>query len=225
MILLIASAAGLPGTVGGLAQGTLAQALTSWPTGDRFLRLPLLLLDATILVAGGSLLRRRPPLAVGHGRARRLNWLALGVVAAAVVGPVVAPEWTVGRWYGPVAAAAAGTGAAPPALALSRIPPLLSGLLGLVAAWALAQRWRGREWLPAPARAALGAVALGWLEVRRVWRRRGLAGAPVVATDRLWVRLQGAADRVMALLRPFEERYYAAAAVMVAVALIYIIGR
>jgi hypothetical protein len=29
----------------------------------------------------------------------------------------------------------------------------------------------------------------------------------------------------MGVLRPFEERYYAAAAVIVAVALIYIIGR
>jgi hypothetical protein len=37
--------------------------------------------------------------------------------------------------------------------------------------------------------------------------------------------LQEASERVMGVLRPFEERYYAAAAVIVAVALIYIIGR
>jgi hypothetical protein len=37
--------------------------------------------------------------------------------------------------------------------------------------------------------------------------------------------LQGAAAWATALLHPFEERYYAAAAVMVAVAVIYVIGR
>ncbi len=44
-------------------------------------------------------------------------------------------------------------------------------------------------------------------------------------TGTAWGRLQGAVERVVGLLRPFEERYYAAAAVMVAVAMIYIIGR
>ncbi len=55
--LFLASAAGLPGTVGGgrerLSQGLL---LTSWPSGDLTLRVPPFLLDAATLAIGGGLL-------------------------------------------------------------------------------------------------------------------------------------------------------------------------
>jgi hypothetical protein len=37
--------------------------------------------------------------------------------------------------------------------------------------------------------------------------------------------LQRGAGRIMGLVRPVEERYYAAAAIVLAVAMIYIIGR
>jgi hypothetical protein len=105
------------------------------------------------------------------------------------------------------------------------MPTLFSGLLGLLSLWALVQSLRGREWLPAPGRAVIGITALGWGVLRRAWRRRGLGSLPADATGSAQHRIEAIAGRVLALLRPLEERYYAAGAVMLAVALIYIIGR
>lgn len=224
--LLLASAAGLPGTVGGVVGGAFGAALTSWPSGDLTLRVPPFLLDAATLAIGGGLLWGGSPLAARLPRlAGWRGWLLLAVALALLVGPALAPAVLIGRWFGPVAAAAAGTGSAPLSLELSARPPALSIVLGLVGVWALVQRLRRREWLPSPVRAVIGGASLVREGVYRTWRRSGAGGAPAYAAGALWLRLQGGAERVMETLRPFEERYYAAAAVMVAVALIYIIGR
>jgi hypothetical protein len=98
-------------------------------------------------------------------------------------------------------------------------------VLGALAVWALVQWWRRKEWLPDVVRALLGAIALAWSGAVKAWRRRGLARAPGAIADGLWQRLEAAAEAVMSVVRPLEERYYAAAAVMAAVALFYVIGR
>jgi hypothetical protein len=146
-------------------------------------------------------------------------------VAALVIAPAVLPGRLLGRWFGPVAAAAAGPGTAPLTLDLSRLPPFLSGLLAVVALWVLVQRLRGREWLPGPVRSVVGVTTILVRIGSQEWRESGAGTASARLAWGAWERLQGASERVMGLLRPFEERYYAAAAVMVAVALIYIIGR
>jgi multicomponent Na+:H+ antiporter subunit A len=220
--LLVATAAGLPGTVGGVSLKALAGALSAWPAGDQLLRVPLVLLEAVTLAAGASLILRRQN---ATPVPRRLAWAGLLVAAVAVVGPVAAPQRVIGDWFGPIAAQAAGTGTAPLALDLSRVPTLPSALLGAVALWALVQRRRGKEWLPVLVRALLGAVALVWIGAATAWRRRGLASAPAAVAEGVWHRIEAAAETLMAAVRPLEERYYAAAAVMAAVALFYIIGR
>ncbi len=224
--LLLASAAGLPGTVGGVAGSAFLKALTSWPSGDLTLRVPPFLLDAATLAIGGGLLWGGHPLTA---RLTRLTggwgWLLLALALGLLVGPAVAPVALIGEWFGPAGAAAAGTGTIPLSLELSARPPLLSAALGLAALWALVQRLRRREWLPGLVRALIGAAALAREGGYRAWRRSGDGGAPARGAGTFWTRLQGAAERTMETLRPFEERYYAPAAVMVAVALIYIIGR
>jgi hypothetical protein len=220
--LLLASAAGLPFTLGGVATEALAGALISWPSGTGLNRLPPLIVGVTTLVVAAPLLWRPHRLSqLGGWR----GWLALGVAVVLLIGPAINPPLAIGQWFGPAAAVAAGTSGAPLMLDVSRRPTVLSALLGLMAVWALVQRLRGREWLPAIARAALGAVALGWLEMRRRWRARGIGRAPAAVGETLWARAQGIADRGGALLRPLEERYYAATAVLLAVAVIYIVGR
>jgi hypothetical protein len=236
LTLILASAAALPGTAGGAAGGAFVRALTSWPSGDLTLRVPPFLLDAAVLVVGGGLLWASPETGAAGAarRGRRLpllrltgwkGWLLLIPLAALVVAPAVLPGRLVGQWFGPIAAAAAGTGTAPLTLDLSRVPPVLSAILGLLALWVLVQRLRGREWLPGPLPALVGIAALLVQAGTRAWRGAGVSTAPARWVGTAWGRLQGGADRVMGALRPFEERYYAAAAVMVAVALIYIIGR
>jgi hypothetical protein len=236
LTLILASAAALPGTAGGAAGGAFVRALTSWPSGDLTLRVPPFLLDAAVLVVGGGLLWASPETGAGGAtrRGRRLpllrltgwtGWLLLVPLAVLVVAPAVLPGRLVGQWFGPIAAAAAGTGTAPLTLDLSRVPPVLSAILGLLALWVLGQRLRGKEWLPGPLPGLLGIAALLVQAGTRAWRGAGVSTAPARWAGTAWGRLQGTADRVMGALRPFEERYYAAAAVMVAVALIYIIGR
>lgn len=221
-VLLLASAAGLPGTVGNLSTEALVRALTSSPAGHPWLRLPPLLLDVATLAAGSRLLWRAQPLSTLHGPA---GWLLLVVTVALLIGPVATPGWAIDSWLGPAAAVAAGTGLAPLILEVSPRPSLVMMLVAAIAAAALWQRLHGREWLPAPARTMLGAVALVAVAVRRRWRRAGLAAAPANAGSAAWRRLQRSSARLVAFLQPIEERYYAAAAVTVAVALIYIIGR
>jgi formate hydrogenlyase subunit 3/multisubunit Na+/H+ antiporter MnhD subunit len=221
-LLVLASAAGLPATVGGVSTTALVASLTAWPAGDQLLRAPLLVLDVAALAAGGDLLRRRPARFATHPLAAGA---LLATAAGLVVGPALAPSAMIGGWFGPVAAEAVGTGTGPLALGITRVPSLTWGLLGLAAGWALARRLRGREWLPAIVRTGLGALALGSSAVRRGWRRRGLAAAPAGTGNAAWRRLQAGAGRLVDAIRPLEERYYAAAAVMLAAALISIIGR
>ena len=71
----------------------------------------------------------------------------------------------------------------------------------------------------------MGGLALVWLELRRRTRNRGVGRAPAHLVERIWEGVQSGADRAMLMLRPVEERYYAGAAVLVAVAVIYIVGR
>jgi len=110
-----------------------------------------------------------------------------------------------------------------------RLPPLTrlttATRTTAFALWALAQSLRGREWLPGPARAVAGVATFVWGERRRAWRKGREGSAPARATDAALRRIEAAAGQVVRLLRPLEERYYAAGAVMLAVALIYIIGR
>ena len=221
-VLLLATAAGLPGTIAGLARNALVMAITAWPAGSQLLRLPAFLLDAATLAVGGALLWRLP-----RWRALPLRWAAVPAIALAVTlaVPAALPERLLGRWFGPAAAAAAGTTLPPLALDAARLPHPLSVVLGAAAAWALVRRLMGREWLPATATAALGMLAYGWSEGRRWWRRHRLGSAPTLAVALLWRRLEQAAGRGLDLAGPVEERYYAAAAVMLAVALIYIIAR
>ena len=94
-----------------------------------------------------------------------------------------------------------------------------------MALWALAQSLRGCEWLPAPARTLVGAAAFGWGAFWRASRRRDLSQAPEPAAGQTLNRVEAVAGGVMSLLRPLEERYYAAGAVILAVAIVYIFAR
>jgi formate hydrogenlyase subunit 3/multisubunit Na+/H+ antiporter MnhD subunit len=220
--LLLATAAGLPLTVGGLARTALAGAMTAWPSGDQLLRVPMALNDLVVLVAGSALLwnaRYLPPLRGATG------WAVLALTALVVVAPAAAPALLIGSWYAPAAAEAAGTASAALNLDAARVPNIPSLLLGVLAVWALGRRLRGREWLPGPARAVMGVALLGWLELRRRWRGRGFSRGAGPLLERTWQHSQVAAERGMAVLRPVEERYYAGAAVLAGVAIIYIIGR
>jgi formate hydrogenlyase subunit 3/multisubunit Na+/H+ antiporter MnhD subunit len=222
LVVILAQAAGLPPTLGGVARSAMTGAMTSWPTADHLLRGPLLLADVATLIAGGALAadgRYVPPL---RGR---VGWVVSLGVALALCLPIVAPARLIGAWFAPAAAAATGTYSSPLALDGARAPALLSGLLAVVGCWALAQRLRGKEWLPGPGRTIMGAAALGWREWRRRWRRGGWSSAPATAAEALWRRLQASGERAMVILRPLEERYYAGAAVLLAVAIIYIIAR
>ncbi|CAA9281366.1 MAG: hypothetical protein AVDCRST_MAG77-3871 [uncultured Chloroflexi bacterium] len=220
--LLLATAAGLPLTFGGLARTALSGALTAWPSGDQLLRIPLVLNDVVVLVAGSALLwnaRYLPPLR-GMG-----GWALVALVTLVVVAPVVAPAALIGSWYAPVAAEAAGTQSAALNLDAARVPTIPSMALGAIAVWALGRRLQGREWLPGLARAVIGVALLGGLELRRRWRRNGVSRGMGPAVDAAWLRFQALAERAMTVLRPVEERYYAGAAVLLGVAIIYIIGR
>ncbi|HEV2125737.1 MAG TPA: proton-conducting transporter membrane subunit, partial [Chloroflexota bacterium] len=219
-VILIASAVGLPFTVGGLARSAFVDALTAWPAGNQLHRFPLIIADGATLVVAASLLwdaRYLLPLRGWSG------WLGVATAALVLVLPTILPGPLIATWFDPAAAAASGT-AAPP-LALVATPSPFSIGLGVLAFWILLQRIRNREWLPAVGHAFMGAAALGWLALRRQWRQRGWSAAPSVAGTLLWRRLQRSAERAMAFLRPFEERYYAGVAVLLAVAAIYIIGR
>jgi len=220
--LLLGVAAGLPPTVGGIARSALTASMTSWPTGDQLIRVPLFIGDLAVLVAGGALLwspRYLPPVRGVAG------WGLCLVAAVALCGPLIAPGIVIGSWVGPAAGAAVGVAAAPLALDAARNPTLPSAFLVILMLWVLWQRLRGREWLPGLARALVGVVALGWLALGRRWRMRGLSRGPAILADRFWVWFQGASERVVLVLRLVEERYYAGAAVLLAVAMIYIVGR
>ena len=220
--LLVASAAGLPGTVGGLAKGALVGAFAGGPGGSQLLRLAPLALDAAVLVVGGTLLWHGRHLAWPTGVT---GWVAFVVAALATSGPVAAPNLLIGRWFGPAAAVALGTGGAPLTLEVSRQPSLFSWILGLMALWVLVQRLRGREWLPRGGRVLLAALTLAWSAMRQRWRIEVLGrggGARLVPP---WPAIGRGLQWSYGILRPLEERYYAAAAVLLAVALIYALGR
>ncbi len=219
--LLLASAAGLPGTVGGLAKGALIGTLTAAPAGNPWLRLPPFLLDGATLIAGSRLLWR--PHALTHLESR-WGWALLALAVLVLAGPFLAPALAIARWFGPAALAAAGTANVPLAFEVSRVPSALSLLLGGVALLALVQRIRGREWLPGPVLALLAVGFVHWEEARRRGRRERAGAAPAMA-GAVWQRASGTVGRVVSLLRPLEERYYAAAAILLAIALIYVVAR
>jgi formate hydrogenlyase subunit 3/multisubunit Na+/H+ antiporter MnhD subunit len=222
LVLVIATAAALPPTLGGVARSALTGSLTAWPAGDQTLRGALFIADAVTLTAGAALLwdeRFLPPL---RGW---LGWVIVAFSGLLLVGPTASPARLIGGWLGPAAAEAGGTFGSPLALQAARIPTLPSITLAIIAAWILIQRIRRREWLPPLGHALMGALALGWLELSRRIHNRGVSRAPSRMVQRTWEALQSGADRAMLLLRPVEERYYAGAAVLVAVAVIYIVGR
>ncbi|HET7770873.1 MAG TPA: hypothetical protein VFN74_19020, partial [Chloroflexota bacterium] len=105
-LLVLATAAGLPPTVGGTVRALLAGALTSWPSGDQLLRVPLVLADLATLIAGSALLwspRYLPPLDGRRG------WAAVVALGGVLVLPALAPQWLLSPWLDPAAAALAGT--------------------------------------------------------------------------------------------------------------------
>lgn len=219
--LLLAAAAGLPGTVGGLAKGALIGTLTATPAGNPWLRLPPLLLDGATLIAASRLLWQP------HALTRlgsRTGWALLALAMAVLIGPFLVPSLAVARWFGPAALAAAGTANVPLAFEVSRVPSALSLVLGVVALLALVQRIRGREWLPGPVLALLAVAFVQWEEARRRWRRRGWP-THTTRAGALWQRAGQVAEHAVSLLRPLEERYYAAAAILLAIALIYVVAR
>jgi len=220
--LLLGIAAGLPPTLGGVARSALTTSVTSWPTGDQLIRVPLFIGDLAVLVAGGALVwnpRYLPPVRGGAG------WTLCLIAAIAMCGPLIAPGAIIESWLRPAAGAAVGMAGAPMTLEAARIPTLPSAFLMVVTFWVLWQRVRGREWLPGPARAVVGVVALGWMALGRRWRTRGISRWPGLLADHAWVWFEGTAVRVVLILRLVEERYYAGAAVLLAVAMIYIVGR
>ena len=195
------------------------RALTSWPSGDLTLRVPPFLCWTPPCWSEGAGCSgpprdRRPP--ARPGGARRLpllrltgwkGWLLLIPLAALVVAPAVLPGRLVGQWFGPIAPPP-GPGTAPLTLDLSRVPPVLSAILGLLALWVLVQRLRGRSGSPAPA-GLVGSPLLVQAGTR-AWRGAGVRAPPRPGgSGTAWGRLQGGADRVMGALRPFEERHYA----------------
>lgn len=221
-LLLLATAVGLPPTLGGTLRSALAGALTSWPSGDQLLRVPLVLTDVTTLIAGSALLwepRYLPPVRGARG------WMAAGALGLALVVPALAPQFLVSPWLDPAAAAAVRTSASPLHFSGPVLPSVPGAVLFLLGAWALMQRLRGREWLPPLALTLLGALALAWGGTRRRWRRRGLNRATAAFASAAWNQAERGAERLLMLLRPFEERYYAGTAILLAVAIIFVVGR
>lgn len=164
LALVVATAAALPPTVGGVARTALTTSVVAWPSGDQTLRLALFVGDAVTLVAGAAMLwdpRYLPPL---RGR---LGWIAVVFAALLLVGPIVAPERVIGIWLGPAAAEAGGTFGSPLSLDTARVPSIPSATLAAIALWILIQRIRRREWLPPLGRAVMGGLALLWIELRR----------------------------------------------------------
>ena len=98
LVLVIATAAALPPTVGGVARSALTGSLTAWPAGDQTLRIALFIADAVTLVAGAALLwdvRFLPPL---RGW---LGWIAVALAAILLIGPIASPARLIGGWLGP----------------------------------------------------------------------------------------------------------------------------
>jgi hypothetical protein len=221
-VLLLAIAAGLPLTVGGLGRNALVNNLTSWSVGDQLLRFPVVILDAATLVAGGAVLWRPRYLLPLRGT---VGWIAVVLASGVAIVPALVPGVLVAPWFNTAATEVSGTLSTPLRLTEAWFPgpfPVAFSLLGI---WVITQRIRRKEWLPGIGRTFMGAAALGWLALRRRWRQRGHSAAPAAAGDAVWRRIQQGAERVMATIQPFEERYYAGVAVLVAVAMIYIIGR
>jgi len=176
----------------------------------------------TTLIAGSALLwepRYSPPVRGAWG------WIAAASLGIALIVPALAPQLLVSPWLDPAAAAAVRTTASPLHFTGPVLPSVPGVLLLLLGTWALVQRLRGREWLPPLVLTLLGALALAWGGVRRRWRRRGLNRAPAALASAAWNQAERGADRMLMLLRPFEERYYAGTAVLLAVAIIFVVGR
>ena len=221
-LILLASAAGLPPTVGGLTRAVLAASLTAWPSGDQLLRLPMFVADVAVLIAGGALLwdaRYLPPL---RGR---WGWAIATAVVLALCAPAIAPQYLLNPWLGASSAAAIGTISSPLRIEGPVVPSIPSIVLMLVAAWILFRRLQSREWLPPLGTALLGASALAWNGAGRRWRERGFGSLPGTLAAVAWERLERVTARSLALLRPFEERYYAGAAILIGVAIIFVVGR
>ena len=253
VVLVVATAAGLPGTIGGLAADTYLSALTASNDAGWWLRLAALVLDTATIGAGGAVLASGITAALSARMARArpidhaidawappddawrnrgtvgdvvrdlLPWLGVAVGIAAVVAPALLPVTFVGPWFAPVSVVVAGTTSPPRLVDAFRIASPDRIVLTIAAAIALYRTQRGEEMLPAPARALIGIAVL-------------LAN-PVMAIARggsryVYARIVDGAsvfyalrERATAVARLVEERYYTAVAVVVVIVLLYSVGR
>ena len=253
VVLVVATAAGLPGTIGGLAADTYLSALAASNDAGGWLRLAALVLDTATIGAGGAVLASgiTAALTARMARARPIDhaidawalpddawrkrgnvgdvlrvllpWLGVAVGIAAVVAPALLPATFVGPWFAPVSVVMAGTTSPPRLVDAFRIASPDRIVLTIAAAIALYRTQRGEEMLPAPARALLGIAVVLALPVVRIAQ----GGYQV-----LYERVRGGAsrlgqwsERATAIARLVEERYYTAVAVVVVIVLLYSVGR
>ena len=253
VVLVVATAAGLPGTIGGLAADTYLSALAASNDAGWWLRIAALVLDTATIGAGGAVLAsgitaaltarmaRARPIdhaidawappddawrnrgTVGDVLRDLLPWLGVAVGIAAVVAPALLPVTFVGPWFAPVSVVMAGTTSPPRLVDAFRIASPDRIVLTIAAAIALYRTQRGEEMLPAPARALLGITVLLALPVVRIARG---------GYQFLFERVRDGAsllyewsERATAIARLVEERYYTAVAVVVVIVLLYSVGR
>lgn len=253
VVLVVATAAGLPGTIGGLAADTYLSSLAASNDAGGWLRIAALILDTATIGAGGAVLasgigrafaaRMAQSRPIDHAidawtasdeawRTRGtfsdalrdlLPWLGVSVGIAAVVAPAILPMTFVAPWFAPVSVAMAGTTTPPRLVDAFRIASPDRLVLTVAAAIALYRTQRGDEMLPAPARAVLGIAVLLAIPIVRVARN----GFGVIER-----RIYGGAsllyrwtDWATSMARLVEERYYTAVAVVVVIVLLYSLGR
>jgi hypothetical protein len=263
VVLVVATAAGLPGTIGGLAADTYLSALAASSDAGWWLRIAALSLDTATIGAGGAVLdawitaalatrmaRARPGVGralAGGDRTRpggwapperdswrgattpgdvvreTVPWLVAAVGIAAVVAPALLPATFVEPWFAAVSVVMAGTSSPPRLVDALRIASPDRIVLTIAAAIALYRTQRGEEMLPAPARALLGVAVLLTNPVAVLGRRAIRSGSGrCLAMARV---LAARATHATAIARLVEERYYTAVAVVVAVLLLYSVGR
>jgi hypothetical protein len=253
VVLVVATAAGLPGKVGGLAADTYLSALAASNDAGGWLRLAALILDTATIGAGGAVLAagmnsarlvrtaRTRPIDPEYGawlapsdawRTRRtvgdairdvLPWLGVAIGIAGIVAPAFLPVTFVSPWFAPTSVVMAGTSSPPRLVDAFRIASPDRIALAIAAAIALYRTQRGEEMLPAPARAMLGIAVLVANPVFRVARVGQVLGRRLVLAGD--TVFQGWIASLTSSVRLVEERYYTAVAVVVVIVLLYSVGR
>ena len=253
VILVVATAAGLPGTVGGLAADTYLSALAAASDAGGWLRVAALVLDTATIGAGGAVLaagintalvarmaKSRPPendfgvwpvpdeswrtrSTFGEVITEFLPWLGVAIGIAAIVAPALLPNTFVSPWFAPISVVVAGTSSPPRLVDAFRIASPDRIVLTIAAAVALYRTQRGDEMLPGPARALLGISVLLFNPVIRAVQF-GLGTLRLVRVLAVSLIL-GWVERTTSVVRLVEERYATAVAVVVVIVLLYSVGR